>query len=333
MGSHTDRHTLWVGDARDAYPAWTSPDLIISDGAYGIGGFPGDPSSTAHLPDWYEPHVDAWTQAAHHWTSLWVWNTEVGWATIHPLIESYGWEYAQTVVWDKGLAHVAGNVNGDTIRQFPVVTEISVLYRRALTLTNVDGDETTAQSWLRSEWLRSGLPLTEANKACGVKVAATRKYLAHDQWYFPPDHAVEAMSAYLNVHGAPDGRPYMPDEDNEPMTAVMWGRYRAVWNHTHGITNVWHRHPVNGTERFRGTPGRTKKATHLNQKPLEFMERQIRACTDRGDVVWEPFGGLATASVAAIRLGRYPYVAELNLEHARLAEERLATVQPHLPGL
>ena len=52
-------------------------------------------------------------------TSLWFWNTEVGWATVHPLSEANGREYVQLVTWDKGLSHIAGNVNGNTIRQFP----------------------------------------------------------------------------------------------------------------------------------------------------------------------------------------------------------------------
>jgi DNA modification methylase len=64
-------------------------------------------------------------------------------------------------------------------------------------------------------------------------------------------------------------------------------------------------------------------AAHLNQKPLEFMERIIYAATDPGEVVWEPFGGLASASVAAVALGRRPFAAELDDRFARLAAERL----------
>jgi site-specific DNA-methyltransferase (adenine-specific) len=64
-------------------------------------------------------------------------------------------------------------------------------------------------------------------------------------------------------------------------------------------------------------------AAHLNQKPLEFMERIIYAVTKPDDVVWEPFGGLASASVAAVALGRKPYTAEIDDNFAQLAEERL----------
>jgi DNA modification methylase len=53
------------------------------------------------------------------------------------------------------------------------------------------------------------------------------------------------------------------------------------------------------------------------------MGRMIYAVTESDDVVWEPFGGLASASVAAVALGRKPCVAELDGHFARMAEERL----------
>jgi DNA modification methylase len=64
-------------------------------------------------------------------------------------------------------------------------------------------------------------------------------------------------------------------------------------------------------------------AAHLNQKPLEFMERIIYAATEPDDIVWEPFAGLASASVAAVALGRKPYAAEIDHHFALLAGERL----------
>ena len=98
----------------------------------------------------------------------------------------HGWEYVQTIVWDKGIAHIAGNVNGTTIRQFPVVTEVCAFYRRRLEFPTPDGIM-PAKQWMRYEWQRAGLPLSAANAACGVANAATRKYLTQDWlWYFPP---------------------------------------------------------------------------------------------------------------------------------------------------
>ena len=113
---------LFRGDALDAYPGWPAPVTIVSDGAYGVRGFHGDTVGSDALPNWYRPHIRCWSAAATPATTLWFWNTELGWASVHPVLAAHGWDYVQLVVWDKGLAHIAGNVNGRTIRQFPVVT-------------------------------------------------------------------------------------------------------------------------------------------------------------------------------------------------------------------
>lgn len=269
-------------------------------------------------------------------TTLWFWNTEVGWANVHGLLVDNGWEYVETVVWDKGIAHIAGNVNGDTIRRFPVVTEVCVHYRRKLEFPTPDG-VMAAREWLRHEWQRAGLPLYKANEACGVKNAATRKYLTQDWlWYFPPPEMMIKLVRYANKHGRKSGRPYFSIDGRSPVTEAEWAALRHVWTHQHGITNVWSHPPLHGEERYKGNgkrsaprvynPGRNA-TVHLNQKPLEFMRRILLACTGQGDVVWEPFGGLCSASVAAAELGREPYAAEPISDFHDLAIERLAAAR------
>lgn len=324
--------SLFRGDALDAYADWPTPSAIISDGAYGVGGFPGDPRTAEGLAEWYEPHIEAWSKHSRPATTLWFWNTELGWATVHPALDRHGWEYVQTIVWDKGIAHIAGNVNGNTIRRFPVVTEVCAFYRRRLEFPTPDG-VMSAKRWLRYEWLRAGLRLRAANEACGVANAATRKYLTQDWlWYFPPPAMMERLVAYANEHGRQDGSPYYSFDGKTAVTAEEWASLRNAWTHSHGITNVWSAPPLNGDERYKGNlmrsaprvhrPGRNA-AVHLNQKPLEFMKRIIISSTCPGDTVWEPFGGLCTAVVAAAELGRDAYAAE-SVEHfADLAAKRL----------
>lgn len=275
---------LFRGDALDAYPDWPAPATIISDGAYGVRGFHGDTIGTDALPHWYRPHIAAWAAAAGPATTLWFWNTELGWASVHPVLAEFGWEYVQLIVWDKGLAHIAGNVNGRTIRQFPVVTEVCAFYQRTFTVTGPDGPMPPKQ-WVRHEWARSGLVLQRANEACGVKNAATRKYLTKDWlWYWPPGEMTERLAAYANAHGRPTGWPYYSLDGERPVTAAEWDALRYTWRHAHGVTNVWSRRPLHGGERLKGTLRRAAprvhnptaaSSAHLNQKPLEFMERLI----------------------------------------------------------
>ena len=315
---HRGTTHLSPGDALTHYQSWPSPTAIISDGAYGINGFPGDPDSPADLPGWYEPHIKVWSERATPQTTLWFWNTEVGWAMTHPVLVAHGWVYEQLVVWDKGLAHVAGNVNSKTIRGLPVVTEVCARYSRPVVFYR-NGHPINLQTWLREEWDRTGLPRSAANVACGVKEAATRKYLGTDtQWYPPPTEVFQKLVVYANTHGDPTRRPYFAWEGGD-IDAHTYNRLRAKWNHQHGLTNVWSEPGVKGEERTKVDGD----FFHPNQKPRMLMERQVRLSTDEGDVVWEPFGGLCTATLVASHTGRHGYAAEVSPEVYRVASLRL----------
>ncbi len=319
-----------LADAADCYESWPSPTVIVSDGPYGLGSFPGDPPTPSGLSDWYEPHVAAWARYSTPETTLWFWGTEVGWANTHPTLERNGWEYRALHVWDKGLGHIAGNVNSKTIRGFPVVTEVCVRYVRSVRFVVEDGSSLSMREWLRAEWLRSGLPLYKTNEACGVKNAATRKYFTQDHlWYFPPPEMMQRLSDYANKHGRPTDRPYFSLDGNQRLTADQWARMRAKWNHTHGVTNVWSEPAIRGAERLKGVDA---KCLHSNQKPLRIMERILQASSDHGDVVWEPFGGLCSTAVASIKVGRRCYAAEINPAFYALAKSRLEGERATLVG-
>ena len=319
--------SVYQGDSLKAYEQWLPPTVIISDGPYGLGKFPGEAHSPDALAEWYAPHAAAWAKHSEPFTTLWFWNSEIGWAKAHSALEMHGWQYEETVIWDKGIAHIAGNVNSRTIRGLPVVTEVAVRYTRKATLSTVEGHELPLKEWLRYEWQRSGLPLSQSNEACGVANAATRKYLTQCHlWYFPPGDAIVAMAKWCSERGAATSRPYFSMDGKNPPSANAWDRMRAKWTHVHGITNVWREPPVHGAERIKKARG--PGYLHANQKPIALMERQIRASSDEGDVVWEPFGGLMSATVAALRSGRRAHSAELNPEFFDAA---VARVQSELP--
>ena len=311
------------GRAENFYGEWPDPVCIVCDGPYGVSGYPGDLSGTDGLADWYVPHVRVWAERATPQTTLWFWNTEIGWATVHPVLQEFGWEYRSCHVWDKGLGHVAGNANTKTLRKLPVTTEVCVQYVRQPRFGGM-----TMQAWLRHEWKRSGLPFRLANDACGVANAATRKYLTSDHlWYFPPPSAFEALAHYANANGNPAGRPYFSGDGERPFTASEWSRQRAKFNCPVGITNVWRRPHVGGNERVSGDRRDMRwkfKSLHGSQKPLELVDRTIRICTDPGDMVWEPFGGLCPALVSSWHSDRACRSAEIIPEFYHAAAKRLA---------
>jgi len=323
--AYSDEHVnLSHGDSLDFYHNWEQPTVIVSDGAYGILGFEGDTSDHLGIPEWYEAHIAAWSKKASAQTTLWFWNSEIGWAAAHPILQKYGWRYVNANIWNKGRAHVAGNVNTAKIRRFPVVSEVCVQY-----VFEAKIEDQPLQRWLHKEWKRTGLTMKSANEACGVKDAATRKYLDQGHlWYFPPPEVFSKMAQYANEKGKPEGRPYFSMDGTSPMTSEDWSRMRSKFNCPHGWMNVWDRPPLKGTERLKVTDS-SGKVAHLNQKPLDLMKLIIEASSDPGDVIWEPFGGLFSASLAAKQTERKAFSAEIDRDYYELAITRFKT-QPDL---
>lgn len=308
--------TIHHGDALQMYRDWESPTIIMSDGPYGLGMYEGDPHDVDELATFYEPHIAEWTRHSSNQTTLWFWNTELGWATVRPILKRYGWRYVNCHIWNKGIQHIAGNVNTGKIRKFPVVTEVCVQY---VLDEGIHG--MTIRDWLRSEWMRSGLPFRLSNDACGLANAATRKYLTTDHlWYFPPPDMFAKLAIYANQHGKPDGRPYFSLDGISPATAEEWSKMRAKFRCKVGVTNVWDVPPLHGAERLKAGC----RNIHCNQKPLKLISLLLESSSDPQDMVWEPFGGLCTTAVAAQRMRRRCHSAEVDRTFYESAIARLA---------
>ena len=73
-----------------------------------------------------------------------------------------------------------------------------------------------------------------------------------------------------------------------------------------------------------------KHGKHPTQKPLALLERCIRASTDEGALVFDPFLGGGTTAVACARTGRRFVGTELEHEHIALTIRRLADEHPTL---
>lgn len=301
---------LFNSDSIELYDSWESPVVIVCDGPYGVNGYKGDLKTPIGLDEWYEPHIAKWSEKATPQTTLWFWNTEIGWALVHPILEKYGWEYKTCNVWDKGMSHVAGNTNTKTISHLPVVTEVCVQYVKKPSF-NWNGKNVSMKDWLRLEWERTGLPFSKTNEACGVVDAATRKYFTKCHlWYMPPAEMFAKIVDYANFHGKVEGRPYFSIDGRTSLTKEEWEKMRAKFHCPMGFTNVWQSNQLRGAERLK----KGMKAVHLNQKPLELIRRIVEMSSDKGDVVWDPFGGLFTTAVTCYDTQRVCYTSEITPE-------------------
>jgi site-specific DNA-methyltransferase (adenine-specific) len=217
------------------------------------------------------------------------------------------------------MSHVAGNTNTKTIRHLPVVTEVCVQYTKNA-FFYIDGTPLSMKDWLRHEWERSGLPFSKTNDACGVKNAATRKYFTKCHlWYMPPPEAFSKLADYANCYGNPEGKPYFSTNGIEPLGANEWEKMRSKFKCPIGVTNVWNTPQLRNDERLKIN----MKAVHLNQKPLELVKRLIEISSEQEDIIWDPFGGLFTAAIAAWETERKCYSAEINPDIYRIAIDRV----------
>jgi site-specific DNA-methyltransferase (adenine-specific) len=81
------------------------------------------------------------------------------------------------------------------------------------------------------------------------------------------------------------------------------------------MKNVWRIGAASKSEKGHGK--------HPTQKPLELIERCLRASTRPGDRVLDPFAGSGSTGVACLRLGRRFTGCELEAAYAHIAARRL----------
>ena len=94
-------------------------------------------------------------------------------------------------------------------------------------------------------------------------------------------HKCEALDRNNLIHWSSTGRPYMK-------------KYQHLMPGVVASDLILETPPVKGRERT-GYP---------TQKPLKLLERIIKASSNEGDVVFDPFCGCATTCVASEKLGR-----------------------------
>jgi site-specific DNA-methyltransferase (adenine-specific) len=86
------------------------------------------------------------------------------------------------------------------------------------------------------------------------------------------------------------------------------------------MKNVWRFATPSAAEKIHGK--------HPTQKPVALITRCLRATTDPGDLVFDPFAGSGSTGVAAVKLGRRFIGCEQDRNYASLAARRVNDVIP-----
>ena len=91
-----------------------------------------------------------------------------------------------------------------------------------------------------------------------------------------------------------------------------------VWH----ITSERHKSKING---------KTMPMGHATPKPLEMIERIIKASSREGDIVFDCFVGSGTTAIAAKKLNRNFLCADNSKEFVALANKRLSAINGEIP--
>ena len=127
---------------------------------------------------------------------------------------------------------------------------------------------------------------------------------------------------------------FFPDAIRVPYQAEGLGRTDdAMWGKHKGTSKVYKPHPLGKVPEDwwlmnilnANDPERTGYPT---QKPLALLDRIIKASSNPGDLILDPFCGCATTLVAARRLGRQWAGIDLSPLAIKLVNERIAADLP-----
>lgn len=105
----------------------------------------------------------------------------------------------------------------------------------------------------------------------------------------------------------------------------------CVWNKGH----IWNFQNQKDMHNFFESPicmgnERLKNPKHPTQKPVKLLERIVKIATNAGDVVFDPFMGVGSSGVAALKLERQFIGFELDKPYYNAAIKRLDVVQTML---
>lgn len=126
--------------------------------------------------------------------------------------------------------------------------------------------------------------------------AAGKRYVRGGFWYRPD--------------GTPQFSGDRPAQPGEGVAIMHRAKGRKAWNG--GGHKAYWRHGVEHVDRL-----------HPTQKPIGLMLELVEQFTAPGDLVLDPFCGVATTGVACLRLGRRFLGIERDVAYAAIARERL----------
>jgi DNA modification methylase len=214
---------------------------------------------------------------------------------ILPIAEKYGFVFRQQIIVDKGMRAISGRATRN-YKMFPTTTESIFFF--------VKNNQPNIKKFLKERQNELGLTAKEMNDKMEVK-----------------SNGGGLWSLYTGENILAQ----IP-------TKEMWGRLQEilkfkmdysevnfVFNPQMGFTDVW-----------RDIDFYEEDREHSTQKPIKLIERLIKASSNEGMTILDPFMGSGSTALASKNLNRNFIGIEIDKKYCDYAKKRLNNVQTRL---
>ncbi len=210
-------------------------------------------------------------------------------ALLTPHLEEFGLELRQQIIIDKGMRSVSGRAT-KKYKIFPNTTE-SILFI-------IKDNKQFVKPFLKERQQALGLTAKQINESLGVKSNGggmwsiyTGKNICEQ---FPTKELWGKLSAILEFDCA-------------------YERVAQTFNPQMGYTDVW-----TDIDFYR------EKHLHPTQKPIKLIRRLIEASSNEGDIILDPFSGVASTQISCMQLNRHYIGIELDENYYKIGLQRIA---------
>lgn len=228
------------------------------------------------------------------------------------------------IVWNKGAGF---GMRSAGQHSFSVGTERCLfLMRGQQFLGNQNKDDywegwEPLRAWLVEQRNRAGWKVADVNKLTGTHMAG--------HWFGKSQFQPISKAHYETLREAADGAAFVEDYDqlfeqlfpelkdggnaHRRSLSEQVRESRTWFDNTHeAMTDVWEFGRVHGEERY----------GHATPKPVAMMGRAVKSSVPEGGLIFDPFGGTGTVTIAAELLGRVCYSIELEPAYVDVAIRR-----------
>ncbi|MBI2449184.1 site-specific DNA-methyltransferase [Candidatus Pacearchaeota archaeon] len=245
--------------------------------------------------EWVEKWIKELSRVAKPNSSFWLFGYVKLLSRILPIAEKYHFVFRQQILVDKGMRSISGRATKN-YKMFPTTTESIFFF--------VKNNQPNIKKFLKGRQEELGLTAKEINERLEVKsnggglwsLFTGENILAQ----IPTKERWEKLQEILKFK-------------------MDYSEVNFVFNPQMGFTDVWK--DIDFYEEDR---------EHSTQKPIPLIERLIKASSNEGMVVLDPFLGSGSTAVACKQLNRKFIGIEINNEYCDYARKRLENIQKKL---